>query len=338
MKEQLTQQEEEELDRMMRLEKEPELCEALKQYEQIPIPEELDHLVRSTIQNQTEKNKRNMRKAEHKRSIRIAVRTLGTLAAALALFCIPLNTSESFARQMQSVPVLGKLAQVLTIRSYSYTENDTNVKVNMPEIAMQSAEDSGAVGAGLQSTATDFTDEINAQISTIVENYEADAKARFEEYREAFFATGGTEEEWAGRTCDINVDYEVTYQEGSVLSLILTTEESWVAVYGERYYYNLDVESGKYLTLQDLLGDNWVQICNESIDRQINERLAEDTEGQLIYWGYGNDEDEYDWKFTTVTEDTSFYLNAAGNPVICFPKYEIAPGYMGIQEFEITNE
>ena len=49
MKEQLTQQEEEELDRMMRLEKEPELCEALKQYEQIPIPEELEHLVRSTI-------------------------------------------------------------------------------------------------------------------------------------------------------------------------------------------------------------------------------------------------------------------------------------------------
>lgn len=337
MKEQLTPQEEEELDSMMRLEQEPEFCEALKQYEQIPIPDELDDLVRSTIRNQTERKKKAMKKAEHKRSIKIAVRTLGALAAALVLFCIPLNTNESFAKQMQNVPVLGKLAQVLTIRSYSYTENDTNVNVTMPEIAAKDGADSDAAGVALQSVTTDFTDEINAQISNIVENYEADAKARFEEYKESFFATGGTEEEWAGRTCDINVDYEVTYQEGSVLSLVLTTEESWVAVYGERYYYNLDVESGKYITLQDLLGDDWVQICNESIDTQIKERLAEDTEEQLLYWGYGRDEDEYGWKFTTVTEDTSFYINAAGNPVVCFPKYEIAPGYMGIQEFEIVK-
>lgn len=337
MKEQLTPQEEEELDSMMRLEQEPELCEALKQYEQITIPDELDDLVRNTIRNQMERKKKTMKKTEHKRSIKIAVRTLGALAAALVLFCIPLNTNESFAKQMQSVPVLGKLAQVLTIRSYSYTENDTNVNVTMPEIAAKDSADSDAAGVALQSAATDFTDEINTQISNIVENYEADAKARFEEYKESFFATGGTEEEWAGRTCDVNVDYEVTYQEGSVLSLVLTTEESWVAVYGERYYYNLDVESGKYITLQDLLGDDWVQICNESIDTQIKERLAEDTEEQLLYWGYGRDEDEYDWKFTTVTEDTSFYINAAGNPVVCFPKYEIAPGYMGIQEFEIVK-
>ena len=30
-----------------------------------------------------------------------------------------------------------------------------------------------------------------------------------------------------------------------------------------------------------------------------------------------------------------FYLGVDGNPVVMFEEYEIAPGYMGIQEFEI---
>lgn len=39
--------------------------------------------------------------------------------------------------------------------------------------------------------------------------------------------------------------------------------------------------------------------------------------------------------FTTVDENTKFYLNEKGKPVICFAKYEIAPGFMGDQEFVI---
>ena len=41
--------------------------------------------------------------------------------------------------------------------------------------------------------------------------------------------------------------------------------------------------------------------------------------------------------FTTVTEDTHFYINQAGNPVVVFDKYEVAPGFMGQQEFEIVK-
>ncbi len=36
-------------------------------------------------------------------------------------------------------------------------------------------------------------------------------------------------------------------------------------------------------------------------------------------------------------DDPGFYLNEKGNVVVVYPKYEIAPGYMGIQEFEITQ-
>ena len=44
-----------------------------------------------------------------------------------------------------------------------------------------------------------------------------------------------------------------------------------------------------------------------------------------------------DAAFKTITDETPFYINESGNPVIVFAKYEIAPGYMGYQEFEITK-
>ena len=39
--------------------------------------------------------------------------------------------------------------------------------------------------------------------------------------------------------------------------------------------------------------------------------------------------------FTSIADDQRFYINEAGNPVLIFEKYEIAPGYMGQPEFEV---
>lgn len=370
MNEMLTAQEEEELEKMMSMGRELGFEEAQWRYDQIPVPDSLDALVRTTIQEQNARKERREKRAARKRSVRIAMRTIGSMAAAMLLLMIPLNTSEAFARQMSQIPVLGKLAEVLTIRSYSYEENGVNVNVQMPEIVVVTpmpedmfatayAQDDGVAescdesadmacydggsadacydaveGAGVSA----FSAEVNAQIQAIVENYETDAKQRFAEYKEAFFASGGTQEEWAGRTCDVIVDYVVTYNTEDTLSLILMTSENWIAAYEENYYYNLDMNSGEYLTLRDVLGENWISICNESIDTQIEARLATDTERILCYWGYGEaEEDLFEAKFTTVDEETTFYINAQGNPVVCFAKYEIAPGYMGVQEFEITE-
>ncbi len=379
MSEVLKPQEEEELNHMTLIGEEAKFHEALKAYEQIPIPDKLNELVHKTIEEYTQEHTKYIRKMARRRGMKITLRTLGSMAAALLLFFIPLNTNEAFAKQMQSIPVIGKLAEVLTVRSYSYQENDTNVNINVPEIIagtngadtadspqedllvsaysedageiegrMKSDEDLSSEQARPEAEAQEYGEEtsltagfigdVNAEIQSIIDTYEEDAKARFAQYKEAFFETGGTQEEWGGRTCDIDVDYEVTYNEGNVLSLVLTTTESWVAVYGARYYYNLDLKNGAYLTLQDLLGDDWVTICNESIVEQIETRLAQDSDNMLTYWGYGADEgDEFEEGFTGVDENTDFYINAAGNPVICFDKYEIAPGFMGVQEFEITG-
>lgn len=335
MKELLTEQEEEMLNKMILAKDDADLRCAAEYYRSIPIPESLQGMVAETIEEHTKRDQERMKKIRQKKSLVITLRTACAFAAAVVLFMIPLNMSEAFAKQMQDVPVLGMFAKVLTLRSYSYKENDVNVNIQVPEISVvdggEELQNGGAPGA-------DLIADVNAEILQIVETYEADAKQRFEEYKDAFFATGGTEEEWGGRTCDVDVEYTVTYQEGTRLSLVLTTTESWAAVYGQRYYYNLDVQTGKTLTLEDLLGADWKEICNAGIVAEIERRIA--GEEDVMYWGYGAgaDDDFVDVEgFQSVSGQTNFYINENGNVVVCFDKYEIAPGYMGMQEFEITD-
>ena len=62
---------------------------------------------------------------------------------------------------------------------------------------------------------------------------------------------------------------------------------------------------------------------------QIADRLA--TDGDAAYFS------PEEGGFTSINEDTPFYINKAGNPVIVFERYSIAPGFMGRQEFELTK-
>ena len=45
---------------------------------------------------------------------------------------------------------------------------------------------------------------------------------------------------------------------------------SFAAAYQEQTYYNLDLENDRELTLQDVLGEDWVETCNESIRAQMD--------------------------------------------------------------------
>lgn len=288
--------------------------EGKKEYLDMQIPEELHQRMKQVIEQ--DKKRRQERKVIH-----MIKRTMASAAACLVIFAAGLNTSAAFAETAAGLPVIGGLARVLTVRSYHASEGDINLDMEVPAIENTSGDAA-------------FTEAVNQEIEKIVNDYTAQAEQEFAAYKEAFFATGGTEEEWNGRQMDIIVDYEVKYQKDPVLSLELTAAKGWVAASEERHYYNLDVASGRELTLSDVLGDDWKNIANEEIDRQIKERIAADPSAS--FFGYGDNE-LTEAKFTSVSEDTEFYLNAEGDVVIVFPKYEIAPGYMGILEFTIQD-
>ena len=171
-----------------------------------------------------------------------------------------------------------------------------------------------------------LSDEVNAQIERMTVQYESEAVKRAEEYKEAFLETGGTQEEWEEHDIRIDVWYEIKNQTEDVLSFTVKGTESWTSAYAETRYYNLDLKNNEFLTLEDFLGQDYVEKANESIRAQIDERMQN---GETFFTSE-------EGGFETIEADQSFYVNENGNPVIVFEKYAIAPGAMGEVEFEIA--
>ena len=92
-------------------------------------------------------------------------------------------------------------------------------------------------------------------------------------------------------------------------------------------YYNVDMETGKDITLEQLFGPNYKELLNQEIKEQIVYR-TEHNENEIFFDG--------DLAFQTIADDQNFYLKDDHTAVIVFDKYEIAPGYMGFVEFEVA--
>lgn len=284
-----------------------EFEEAKERYQNTPVPEELAARVAAGIQEGRKRHK----EAEMKRMK--SMKRWIAAAACFAVLLVGLNVSPTLAKAASEVPVLGGLFRVLTVASYETSEDGINYRVTVP---------------GLESDG-ETADRVNAAIQEKVDQHMEKARQDWEDYKDAFFATGGTEEDWADREMDVYIDYEVKRQTDTQVSFVVTLAEGWVASMEERYYYNLDLSEDRELTLKDLLGENWVEICNESIREQIE--ASKDEEGFTFYFA------PEDGGFTTVDETTDFYVKEDGTIVAAFPKYSIAAGAAGIPEFEISR-
>lgn len=285
-----------------------EINKAKKHYESVEIPEELSEIVEQTI-NSMEDRKGCVKMKSNLKTLKYS---FVSAAACMLVLVTALNSNEAFAKNTFEIPVLGQIAKVLTIRSYEESDTDKSVTVKVPAIESNQ----------------EITDRINQVINDTVDNYIKEAEERVEEYKKAFIATGGKEEEFESHNIEINVDYEVKYQDDNMVSFVLTGTESWVNAYNLTEYYNISLKDNKELTLRDVLGDDYVILANESIRKEMSLRMEENKDNMYFEESQGG--------FTTVNDETKFYLNKDGNVVVVFDKYEVAPGFMGSQEFVIT--
>ena len=279
-----------------------EFRHAKEAYESTPIPPELPERVQAGI--------RTGKAGYRRRHSRRLQRWIAT-AACFGLVLAGLNLSPAIARAAAGVPVLGGLFQVLTFVDYDKSEDGIRYSVSAPKVEAEGS----------------LAEKVNAAIQEKVDQHLAKAQKDWEDYREAFFATGGTEEDWAGREMDVIVDYEIKSQSETRVSFVVSFAEGWVSSYEERYYYNLDLAQNRELTLRDFLGEDWIAVCNAAIQKQIDE--STDADGFTYF--FPPDEGG----FTTVDESTSFYVREDGAVVVCFPKYSIAAGAAGEVEFLI---
>lgn len=284
-------------------------------YEQISIPKELNIRIQQEIEK-SQKQWEEKRKSHQKLLFKKVIHSIeAAAAAACILFMAALNTNSVFAKEAAQLPVIGGLARVLTFRSYETEEDDIAVSVEIPTIEMIAA-DTGIT-----------VDAVNQEILSLCNQYAEDAVLRAQEYRTAFLETGGTPEEWAEHNIQIVVSYEIKQQNSDYLSFIIRGTENWANAYNETTYYNLDLRTGKFVTLQDMLGNNYIELANECIYEQIGERQKA---GESFFTAE-------EGGFLGISENTKFYINENNHPVIVFGKYEIAPGSSGEIEFEISE-
>lgn len=286
-----------------------------ERYDHISIPEELSIRVWQEIQRSRQQEEKRTVGGCHR--IKRIVCSMGAAAAAVCiLFTAALNTNMAFAKEAEQFPVIGRLARLLTFCSYETEKDDIAVSVEIPTIEMIAQD-------------TEITiDEINEEILARCSQYADDAVLRAEEYRTAFLETGGTPEEWKKHNIKITVGYEIRQQNNDYLSFIVTGSENWTNAYNEAKYYNLDLNTGKIVTLKDLLGNDYIELANNSIREQIAERHKAGEKFFTVEEG----------GFVSISEETKFYINENNRPVIVFEKYEIAPGSSGEIEFEIGGE
>lgn len=124
----------------------------------------------------------------------------------------------------------------------------------------------------------------------------------------------------------MTVTYELKSQTKNTVSFVVNTNCSVADAYRESVFYSLDITGDRELTLRDVLGRDWVGICNASIKKQMAE-----SRDPSVYFGKDMG------GFSTVNEKTGFYLNQRGNPVVVFPRATVAIGAMGQVEFEIQK-
>lgn len=238
------------------------------------------------------------------------------VAAAVILtagFGIGVLKNEAFAASVSDIPLLGALAKVITGEEITKVDDVVDIHMKIPKVE------------GLSDKAVE--DRINKEIRDKMTAKVKEAEQRAIEDKKAWLDTGGDPREYIPRY--ISVDYSVKAVTDDVLSFIVSEMEIGANAAYDLYYYNIDLHTNKELTLKDLLGEDYIAIANAQIAAQIAERSKEP--GNMFFDGSDGIEG-----FTSISENQGFYINEKGHPVVVFNKYEIAPGYMGILEFEIT--
>ena len=241
---------------------------------------------------------------EKKRSDRMKnMKRTGVTAAALVLtFGIAVNASPVVAQAMDGIPVIGSIARVVTIRNYNEsTDNGMMADISVPQI-------DGNVAANA---------EMDAYAKELIARYEKEVVAQL----------GQEEGHYA-----LESSYEVVSDNDKHVSIRINTVETMASGAEFVKIFTVDKATGQTVSLKDYLNSpEKLEAVSQNIKDQMAAQMAED-EGK-VYFTEGEV-----GGFTGLTGDENFYLNEAGELVIVFGEYEVAPGYMGTVSFTIPKD
>ena len=274
------------------------LKELEKQYKDVPIPKELDAIVEASLKKKPKKQKKHLPK------------WVVSSVAAAAILTAGLNVSPTMARNLADIPVLGNIVEVLTIANYELEEDTHSANIKVPKISSESAD-----------------------IVTLNEKYTAEGKALYEKFlAEMKQAEGG----YLG----VDSGYTVQTDTEKLLSVGRYVAEMAGSSSMAMKYDTVDKQKEMVITLPSLFKDDrYISLISDYITEQMRHEMKA-TNQEKTYWvsDAGLPDEELVDLFTTIKADQNFYITEEGKLVIVFDEHEVAPGYMGVIEFEIPTK
>ncbi|WP_026894926.1 DUF3298 and DUF4163 domain-containing protein [Clostridiisalibacter paucivorans] len=273
------------------------LKEIKQKYKDIPIPDELDFIVKKSIKDGGKKYM--------KRKNRF--RWIALIAGMTTIFTIGINSSVTIANALSEVPIINGLVKVLTFREYSIDEEGFNADIKVPAVE------------GLENK--DLEESLN-------EKYIEENKKLYEEFTDEMEKM----KEKNSKNLGVSSGYEVKTDNEKIISIARYVVMTAGSSYEQIKYDTIDKENEILLTLPSLFkDDSYIDVISENIKTQMEKAMKSDT-GKV----YFIEEDDMD-PFNKIDKEQSFYINNDGKLVISFNEYEVAPGYMGVVEFVIPT-
>ena len=232
----------------------------------------------------------------------------GSVAAA-AILTAGLNVSPTMARNLADIPVLGNVVEVLTFVNYELEEDTHSANIKVPKISGESAD-----------------------IATLNEKYATEGKALYEKFLAEM-------EQAEGGYLGVDSGYIVQTDTEKLLSVGRYVAETAGSSSMAMKYDTVDKQKEMVITLPSLFKDDrYISLISDYITDQMRHEMKA-TNQEKTYWvsGAGLQDEELVDLFTTIKAEQNFYITKEGKLVIVFDEYEVAPGYMGIVEFEIPT-
>lgn len=282
---------------------EKRLSEEKKYYQEIPVPEELKGKLEKVTTDGGKVHR---------------FRISAVVAAAVALLVILPNTGADIAYAMGNIPVIGKLFQAVTFRDYQYESDRFDANVEVPQIVVM-----GETIEGTEEGSTQLQETIE-QINFDIEEVTNQLIDEFKESAELGESYGSLE-----------IHHETVTDNERYFTLKILIYQG--AGSGAESYklYTIDKQSGKQIQIGDLFQENsgYADVISEDIRNQMRAAMAEDE--MNMYWVDNTDMPDINWE--GIKEDQNFYFDEKENLVFVFDEYEVAPGYMGAQEFTVER-
>lgn len=232
-------------------------------------------------------------------------------AASICAVVGAININPVFADNLEQIPVIGNLVKIVNFSNYQIKDNGYEASIKVPKIE------------GLDNKALEY--KLNKE-------FEENGKKLYSQYLEE--VKGLKESNESGHK-SAESWYEVKTDNDNILSLVIYEYEAEGSSNTTRRFYNIDKKNQTALTLEGMFkNDDYINVISENIKQQMAEQMKKDK--NKIYWL--NDKEAKNGNFKSIKKDQGFYINKSGELVICFDKYEVGPGAMGLVEFTIPKD